>query len=71
MIFPVERIIAELSQGMTPRAGDIILTGMPSGIGNARTPPLFLRNRDVLVTRISVLGELRNPVVGTALSLSP
>ena len=67
MIFPVERIIAELSRGMTLRAGDIILTGTPSGIGNARTPPLYLRDRDVLVTRISTLGELRNPVVAAAL----
>jgi len=60
MAFPIPRIIAELSRGMTLRAGDVILTGTPSGIGNAREPAIYLAEGDVLVTRVSGLGELRN-----------
>ncbi|RAS70102.1 2-keto-4-pentenoate hydratase/2-oxohepta-3-ene-1,7-dioic acid hydratase in catechol pathway [Lentzea atacamensis] len=62
MAFSFARIIAELSQGMTLRAGDVILTGTPSGIGSAREPQIFLQEGDVVVTRVSGLGELRNTV---------
>lgn len=62
MAFSVPRIIAELSWGMTLHPGDVVLTGTPSGIGNARTPQVFLKEGDLLVTRIGGLGELRNRV---------
>jgi 2-keto-4-pentenoate hydratase/2-oxohepta-3-ene-1,7-dioic acid hydratase in catechol pathway len=68
MAFSFARIIAELSHGMTLRAGDVILTGTPSGIGAAREPQLFLHDGDVVVTRVSGLGELRNTVTLTELS---
>ncbi|MEO3856640.1 fumarylacetoacetate hydrolase family protein [Acrocarpospora sp. B8E8] len=55
-------LIAELSRGMTLRAGDVLLTGTPSGIGNAREPQIFLTEGDLLVTRVEGLGELRNRV---------
>ncbi|HUQ60914.1 fumarylacetoacetate hydrolase family protein [Lentzea sp.] len=67
MAFSFARIIAELSHGMTLRAGDVVLTGTPSGIGNAREPQVFLRDGDVVVTRVSGLGELRNTVTLTDL----
>src|SRR5690606_15661791 len=41
MIFPLNRIINEISHGVTLKPGDIILTGTPSGIGSKRNPPLF------------------------------
>lgn len=66
--FTFERIIAELSWGMMLRAGDIILTGTPSGIGNAREPQIFLSEGDLVVTRVDGLGELRNRLVRTQLS---
>ena len=66
--FGFERLIAELSRGMTLRAGDIVLTGTPSGIGNARDPQVFLNDGDTVVTKVSGLGELRNDVVRTALT---
>ncbi|MEU4776526.1 fumarylacetoacetate hydrolase family protein [Micromonospora sp. NPDC023633] len=62
MAFPFARIIAELSWGMTLRAGDVVLTGTPSGIGNARDPQVFLNDGDLVVTRVETLGELRNRV---------
>lgn len=60
MAFPIDELISELSAGMTLHPGDVLLTGTPSGIGNARTPPVFLAAGDRLVTRGSGLGELRN-----------
>jgi len=63
MAFPIEELIAELSFGMTVRAGDILLTGTPSGVGYARTPPLLLTEGDEVVVRAEGLGELRNRLV--------
>jgi 2-keto-4-pentenoate hydratase/2-oxohepta-3-ene-1,7-dioic acid hydratase in catechol pathway len=68
MAFSFAQIIAELSRGMTLRAGDVVLTGTPSGIGNAREPQIFLDDGDIVVTRVSGLGELHNKVVRTRLA---
>ena len=65
MIFSVAQIIAFLSSLMTLEPGDIVATGTPSGVGFMRTPPLFLRNGDVVEVEIEGIGRLRNPVVGT------
>jgi 2-keto-4-pentenoate hydratase/2-oxohepta-3-ene-1,7-dioic acid hydratase in catechol pathway len=67
MAFSIARIIAELSAGMTLRAGDVVLTGTPSGIGNAREPAIFLAAGDEVVVRSGPLGELRNTVTQTPL----
>lgn len=63
MAFPIDELIAELSFGMTLRAGDVILTGTPSGVGNAREPQLFLKAGDEVVVRGEGIGELRNTLV--------
>ncbi|HUH54093.1 MAG TPA: fumarylacetoacetate hydrolase family protein, partial [Microbacteriaceae bacterium] len=62
MAFSIPKIIAELSRGMTLEVGDVILTGTPSGIGNAREPKIFLRSGDTLTTRASGLGEMENRI---------
>lgn len=62
MAFPIDRLVAELSFGMTLRPGDLILTGTPAGIGNAREPQVFLREGDLVETRITGVGTLRNTV---------
>jgi 2-keto-4-pentenoate hydratase/2-oxohepta-3-ene-1,7-dioic acid hydratase in catechol pathway len=67
MAFSYATIIAELSRGMTLRRGDVVLTGTPSGIGNAREPAVFLRDGDELVTRVSGLGALHNRLERVAL----
>lgn len=67
MAFSFSTLIAELSRGMTLRAGDVVLTGTPSGIGNAREPAVFLAAGDELITRSSVLGTLHNRLVQTSL----
>jgi len=62
MIFPIPRLIADLSSGTTLLAGTVILTGTPAGVGAARTPPRFLKSGDVVEITIDQLGTLRNPV---------
>ena len=62
MIFPVARVIAYLSRGMTLEPGDIIATGTPEGVGFARTPPEFLKDGDVMEVEIEKIGILRSPV---------
>ena len=63
MIFPIGRIIAELSKGMTLEPGDIIATGTPEGVGFARTPPEFLADGDRMEVEIERIGVLRNVIV--------
>lgn len=67
MAFPVEELIAELSYGMTLHAGDVLLTGTPSGIGNARDPAIRLKAGDRVVVRATGLGELDNVMTETDL----
>jgi 2-keto-4-pentenoate hydratase/2-oxohepta-3-ene-1,7-dioic acid hydratase in catechol pathway len=67
LAFPVPRLLAELSRGMMLRAGDVILTGTPSGIGNARDPQIRLGEGDLVETTIAGLGTLVNRVVRASL----
>ena len=62
MHFKLDRIISELSQGMTLLPGDIIATGTPAGVGYAMTPPQFLKPGDTVECHIGQIGTLRNPV---------
>ena len=63
MIFSVAETIAYISQLMTLEPGDIIATGTPEGVGFKRTPPIFLKNGDLVEVEVEHIGTLRNPVV--------
>ncbi len=60
LIFDLAYVISELSQGMTLRAGTIIATGTPAGVGMGFEPPRFLKAGDVVTCRIEGIGELTN-----------
>jgi 2-keto-4-pentenoate hydratase/2-oxohepta-3-ene-1,7-dioic acid hydratase in catechol pathway len=62
MIFSVAAAIAFLSSLMTLEPGDILATGTPSGVGFKRTPPLFLKDGDMVEVEIERIGCIRNPV---------
>jgi 2-keto-4-pentenoate hydratase/2-oxohepta-3-ene-1,7-dioic acid hydratase in catechol pathway len=62
MIFPIARIISELSLGLTLEPGDVIATGTPSGVGYAMTPPCPLKAGDVVTCSIAEIGTLENRV---------
>ena len=63
MIFPIARILAELSAGLTLVPGDLILTGTPEGVGFSRVPPEFLHPGDILESTVSSIGTIRNRIV--------
>ena len=56
----IPSIIAELSQGMTLEAGDIIATGTPSGVGMGYKPGKWLKKGDTVVCEIPPIGKLIN-----------
>lgn len=60
LLFSPAEIVSYISTVLTLEPGDVIATGTPSGVGAARTPPRFLADGDVMVTRIAGLGECRN-----------
>ena len=62
MITTVEEAVSELSQGMTLKAGTIIATGTPGGVGMGFNPPKFLKSGDVIKCVIEGIGELVNTV---------
>ena len=62
MITTVEEAVSELSQGMTLKAGTIIATGTPGGVGMGFNPPKFLKSGDVIKCVIEDIGELVNTV---------
>ncbi len=62
MIYNLPTIIETLSAGMTLEAGDIIATGTPAGIGDARNSPEYLQPGDVVEAEVDGIGTLRNPV---------
>jgi 2-keto-4-pentenoate hydratase/2-oxohepta-3-ene-1,7-dioic acid hydratase in catechol pathway len=63
MMFPIKRIISEISLYMTLLPGDIILTGTPEGVGSKRNPPVFLKPGDVVEVTVSGVGQIRNRIV--------
>ncbi|WP_084126770.1 fumarylacetoacetate hydrolase family protein [Demequina sp. NBRC 110054] len=58
MIYDIPELIARLSAVVTLLPGDLIFTGTPSGIGNRRTPPRFLRSGETLTSAIESVGTL-------------
>lgn len=66
MIVPVAEAIALISACTTLEPGDVIVMGTPSGVGYARTPPVFMRAGDVCEIDIEGVGRLSNPIVDDA-----
>ena len=62
MIFDIPYIIGELSAGMTLKAGTVISTGTPAGVGMGFTPPKFLKSGDTVECIIEGIGTLKNTV---------
>ncbi|HEY8518315.1 MAG TPA: fumarylacetoacetate hydrolase family protein [Candidatus Binatia bacterium] len=63
LIFPVPKLIAELSAVLPLLPGDVIFTGTPAGVGFVRKPPRALRPGQVLESWIEGIGSIRNRCV--------
>ena len=63
LIFGVRRLVSHASSVFTLAPGDLILTGTPPGVGEARTPPITLKAGDVVEVEVEGVGSVRNPVV--------
>jgi 2-keto-4-pentenoate hydratase/2-oxohepta-3-ene-1,7-dioic acid hydratase in catechol pathway len=62
MMFPVAETLVDLTRAITLEPGDLLVTGTPSGVGQARTPPVFMKGGDVCEIEIEGVGLLRNPI---------
>jgi 2-keto-4-pentenoate hydratase/2-oxohepta-3-ene-1,7-dioic acid hydratase in catechol pathway len=66
MIFAVDETIALLAECMTLEPGDAIIMGTPAGVGQARTPPVWMKAGDTIEIEIEKIGVLKNPIVAEA-----
>ncbi|MFE2936286.1 fumarylacetoacetate hydrolase family protein [Streptomyces sp. NPDC059278] len=64
LLFDPVFLVQYISTVITLNPGDIIATGTPAGVGNARDPKVFLLPGNTVVTEISGLGSCTNKVVG-------
>ena len=63
LIYSIPQIIAFCSDFTALSPGDIIATGTPEGVGQRRTPPLWMKPGDTLEVEISGIGTLSAQVV--------
>ncbi|GAB0088399.1 fumarylacetoacetate hydrolase domain-containing protein 2 [Sergentomyia squamirostris] len=63
LIFRIDDIINRLTQSITLRPGDVILTGTPGGVGMFRDPPEWLKPGDVIESEIEKLGKMTNTMI--------
>ncbi|WP_322060146.1 fumarylacetoacetate hydrolase family protein [Paraburkholderia sp. J63] len=66
MVFDVASLISIISEAITLEAGDVIVSGTPSGIGWARTPKLLMKAGDVCEVSVEKIGTLRNVIADEA-----
>ncbi|WP_234192883.1 fumarylacetoacetate hydrolase family protein [Pseudacidovorax sp. NFM-22] len=66
MIFGVAETIALLAEVLTLEPGDVIVMGTPAGVGQARTPPVWMKPGDTYEVEIERVGLLANPIVAEA-----
>jgi 2-keto-4-pentenoate hydratase/2-oxohepta-3-ene-1,7-dioic acid hydratase in catechol pathway len=66
MIFSVAETIALLADVLTLEPGDVIVMGTPAGVGQARTPPVWMKAGDRYEVEIEGIGTLSNPIVNEA-----
>ena len=66
MIVSVAHALVLLSEVMTLEVGDVIAMGTPSGVGYARTPPVWMKPGDRIEIEIEGVGLLANTIQAEA-----
>jgi 2-keto-4-pentenoate hydratase/2-oxohepta-3-ene-1,7-dioic acid hydratase in catechol pathway len=62
MIWNVAETIALLSECVTLEPGDVIVMGTPAGVGQSRTPPVWMKHGDKIEIEIENVGLLVNTI---------
>jgi 2-keto-4-pentenoate hydratase/2-oxohepta-3-ene-1,7-dioic acid hydratase in catechol pathway len=62
MIHSIPSQIAFISTFTPLSPGDVIVTGTPGGVGNKRTPQLYMKQGDIAEIEIDAVGVLRNTI---------
>ncbi|WP_296555251.1 fumarylacetoacetate hydrolase family protein [Pigmentiphaga sp.] len=62
LIHSIPRLIAYISTFMPIGPGDVIVTGTPGGVGMKRTPPVFMKEGDIVEVEVDAIGVLRNGI---------
>jgi acylpyruvate hydrolase len=62
MIWGVAETIHLLTECLTLEPGDLIIMGTPAGVGQARTPPVWMKDGDTVEIEIENIGVLRNRI---------
>jgi acylpyruvate hydrolase len=62
LIFGCDALVEFIAQTCTLEPGDLILTGTPSGVGQAMDPPVWLQTDDSIRIAIESLGEIEHRV---------
>jgi 2-keto-4-pentenoate hydratase/2-oxohepta-3-ene-1,7-dioic acid hydratase in catechol pathway len=62
LIFKPAELVEFIAEACTLEPGAIILTGTPSGVGEAFDPPRYLQPGDVVRVEVEGLGALEHPI---------
>ena len=62
LIFGPQELVEFISEACTLEPGAIILTGTPSGVGEAFKPPRYLQPGDIVRIEVEGLGVLEHPI---------
>ena len=62
LVFGPQELVEWIAQTCTLAPGDVILTGTPSGVGDAMKPPRYLQPGDVVRVEIEGLGVIEHPI---------
>ncbi len=66
LIWDIPFLIEYVSAFTRLNPGDVIATGTPGGVGDKRTPPLYMKAGDTVEVSIGVIGTLTNSIVEEA-----
>lgn len=66
MIWDVAQTLALLTECLTLEPGDVIVMGTPAGVGQSRTPPVWMKAGDRFEVEIEGIGTLANTIVDEA-----
>ena len=58
----IDELLHFVSNNIILQPGDVISTGTPSGVGMARTPPIYMKPGDIAECSVEGIGTLRNPI---------